>query len=367
MAPSSYQVLYSFAGGSDGAYPQAPLIDLKGTLYGTTKGGGAGGNGTVFRVTTTGIEKVLYSFAGGSDGAYPEASLTKVNGTLYGTTNGGGASGYGTVFSVTTTGTEKSIYSFAGGSDGAYPQASLTNVNGTLYGTTVYAGAHGFGTVFRVTTTGIEKVLYSFAGGSDAANPKAGLIDVNGTLYGTTYAGGNPACLSGCGTVFSVTTAGAEKVLYSFAGGSDGEHPVASLIEVNGTLYGTTRGGTGNVRNGTVFGVTTTRIEKVLHLFTGRRYDGEYPEASLIKLKGRLYGTTWGGTRAAQNGAIFSVTMTGTEKVLYGFADGSDGENPEASLINVNGTLYGTTLDGGGGACSTRRTGGCGTVFAFTP
>jgi uncharacterized repeat protein (TIGR03803 family) len=36
-----------------------------------------------------------------ADGELPFADLVNVNGTLYGTTNGGGASGLGTVFSIT--------------------------------------------------------------------------------------------------------------------------------------------------------------------------------------------------------------------------------------------------------------------------
>jgi hypothetical protein len=57
-----------------------------------------------------------------------------------------------------------------------------------------------------VTTTGTEKVLYSFGGG-DGAYPLAGLINVNGTLYGTTYTGGSFSCFHhlGCGTVFALT------------------------------------------------------------------------------------------------------------------------------------------------------------------
>ncbi|MGA8325772.1 MAG: hypothetical protein WB757_06785 [Candidatus Cybelea sp.] len=53
-------------------------------------------------------------------------------------------------------------------------------------------GKRGDGTVFSVTPSGIEAVLYSFSGGSDGKNPESGLIDVNGTLYGTTpYGGGS--------------------------------------------------------------------------------------------------------------------------------------------------------------------------------
>jgi uncharacterized repeat protein (TIGR03803 family) len=93
--------------------------------------------------------------------------------------------------------------------------------------------------------------LYSFKAGTDGQEPKAGLIDVSGLLYGTTYAGGS----HGDGTVFRISTAGAEDVLYSFQGGKDGANPSASLVAVKGFLYGTTEYGglTADPSNGTVF------------------------------------------------------------------------------------------------------------------
>ena len=96
--------------------------------------------------------------------------------------------------------------------------------------------------------TGAEKVIYTFQGGSDGAVPYAGLIDVNGTLYGTTSYGGSTGCGGrGCGTAFSIDpNTGAEKVIYSFCSQqncTDGAYPQAGLISVNGSLYGTTSAG----------------------------------------------------------------------------------------------------------------------------
>lgn len=368
----TYQVLYRFRDhGRDGARPQASLIDVNGTLYGTTQSGGAKGRGTVFSVTTTGTEKVLHSFGRGFDGFSPFASLVNVNGTLYGTTESGGANDHGTVFSVTTDGTEKVLYSFGGGSDGADPTADLVNVKGTLYGTTLLGGSRcsgsGCGTVFSITTAGEEKVLYSFGGGSDGASPIAGLVNVTGTLYGTT-GGGGTYCITSrtCGTVFSVTTAGTEKVLHRFAGGSDGILPAAGLVDVKDILYGTTESGGGNgcgAGCGIVYSISTGGTEKVLYSFRDGS-DGADPVASLIEVGDRLYGTTDGYTFGS-NGTIFSVTTTGREKVLYNFGGGTDGADPGAALISVNGTLYGTTSSGGGYGC--KRLGYCGTVFALTP
>ena len=251
------KTLYVFGGGSDGANPWAGLIAVNGTLYGTTSSGGgtskcdfAYGCGTVYSISTSGSEKILYSFNSGlnSGGAIPWGGLIAVDGKLYGTTEYGGAPCYeygcGVVFSITTRGEEKVLHSFGSSSDGAYPYAGLIDVKGMLYGTTTYGGAYGEGTVYSITTSGTEKVLYSFAGGSDGARPYARLIDVKGTLYGTTSQGGGTGCSgAGCGTIYSVTTAGSETVLHSFGGSPDGSSPYAGLIDVNGTLYGTTLGG----------------------------------------------------------------------------------------------------------------------------
>jgi uncharacterized repeat protein (TIGR03803 family) len=356
-------------------------------LYGTTVGGGKYSVGTVFGISTTGTEyKVLHIFAGGSDGAIPEAGLIDVDGTMYGTTFGGGKYGVGTVFSITTAGTEKVLNSFAGGSDGANPQATLINVNGVLYGTTAQGGRgcvfklfriRGCGTIFSVTTTGMETVLYRFRGsrgdGADGAVPLASLINVKGTLYGTTahggsYCGGIPP---GCGTVFSITTAGTEKVLHSFGARSDGEQPLASLINVKGMLYGTTFTGTSRrTGNGTVYSVTTTGTEKVLYSFTTFA-DGNSPEAGLVDLNGTLYGTTAYGSGSFGNGTAYAVSLSGKERVLHRFGGIPDGQLPVAGLIAVNGTLYGTTAHGGtgapGGGCSGAGFGGCGTVFSLKP
>jgi uncharacterized repeat protein (TIGR03803 family) len=158
----------------------------------------------------------------------------------------------------------------------------------------------------------VEKVLHNFGKPTDGYNPQAGLIDVGGRLYGTTQWGGSGNCqsgsgYSGCGIVYGINTSGKEKVLYSFAGGRDGAHPVAGLIDVNGTLYGTTRDGGANGL-GTVYSVSVSGAEKVLYSFTGRKGDGANPVAGLINVKGTLYGTTFEGGTHGGDGTIFALS-----------------------------------------------------------
>ena len=167
LAPNGTEtVLHYFGGTGDGTYPLASLLrDKSGNLYGTTDVGGAYGLGTVFEIAADGTESVLYSFAGGNDGAYTNANDALVRdkaGNLYGTTvNGGGAgcggTGCGTVFRLAPDGTETVLHRFAGGSDGGYPVAGLllNSAKGELYGTTFEGGGtgcggNGCGTVFRI-------------------------------------------------------------------------------------------------------------------------------------------------------------------------------------------------------------------------
>ena len=385
---TNYKIVYSFGGGSDGAKPFAGLIYVGGALYGTTIAGGGSfyctdsayyGCGTVYGITLGGTEKVLHDFGTGSDGQNPRAGLIGVGGRLYGTTTRGsygcyGSSypGCGTVFSITRSGAEKVLHSFSGyPNDGARPSTGLIDVKGTLYGTTglggqgeCYYSGQACGTVFSITTAGAEGVLHNFTGSPDGAFPHAGLIDIKGTLYGTTASGGK----HGYGTVFSITTGGAEKLLHSFGAGSDGRIPYAGLIDVKGKLYGTTVAGGAytcgsHAGCGAVFSITLGGREKVLHSF-GNGTDGANPYASLIELNGKLYGTTVAGGAYtcgshAGCGAVFSITPGGREKVLHSFGNGTDGANPYAGLIDVKGTLYGSTEVGGAHYY--------GTVFSLKP
>ncbi len=358
-----YAVLYSFGSyPTDGVNPEASLTGLNGVLYGTTVGGGSGcyasgGCGTVFAVARSGTESVLHSFGDGEDGALPYAGLTTVDGVLYGTT-GGGASTGGTVYSITTSGTETVLHNFEDTPDGSDPQAGLLAVDGTLYGATVFGGAKHYGTAFQISTSGAERVLYSFLGtqrGGDGKYPEANPLDINGTLYGTTYKGG----AVDRGTVFKMTLSGGETVLHSFIGGAtQGSYPRAGLVYFRGTFYGTTSGGGNpackgcgkNLGDGTVFAITPSGKEKVIYKFKGYPTDGAFPYGKLLFHNGIFYGTTQsGGANCAVSGGcgtIFSITPSGTEKMLYSFLP-KEGSFPVAGLIELNGKFYGTTPLGG--------------------
>jgi uncharacterized repeat protein (TIGR03803 family) len=151
-------VLYSFGGYSgDSQSPSAGVVmDSDGSLYGTTSGGGDQGVGTVFKFTSLGQESVVYSFAGGADGAYPNSNVViDKTGNLYGVTGGGGNGGgcsCGTVFKIAAeSGSESVLHIFSNvGVDGWEPDSLTIDRKDDLYGTTFYGGTSNAGSVFKV-------------------------------------------------------------------------------------------------------------------------------------------------------------------------------------------------------------------------
>ena len=323
-----------------------------------------------------------------TDGANPYAGLVlATDGNFYGTTSSYATNNAGTIFKITPVGTLTTIYSFcakANCTDGSTPYAGLIQgADGNLYGTTYYGGANGDGAVFKVTTKGKLTTLYSFcakANCADGESPNAGLVQAtDGNLYGTTLFGG----ANSEGTVFRITTTGKLTTLYDFcpedscADGGDGASPLAGLVQAtDGNLYGTTEQGGANA-SGTVFKITTAGKETVLYSFCAiaNCADGYYPYAGLIQgTDGNLYGTTYEGgantsTCAGYScGTVFKITTAGALTTLYDFCsktDCTDGAWPEGNLLQAtNGTFYGITFQGGDSSCNSPD--GCGTVYSLS-
>jgi uncharacterized repeat protein (TIGR03803 family) len=369
VTAQTFAVLHKF-NLTDGQDPQGTLVmDASGNLYGTTRWGGSTatggedvGDGTVFEVSSKGAEKVLYNFTNSTDGGSPLAGLTAdKQGTFYGV-------------------------SYTGGNANC-PEAN--------YG--------GCGTIFTITPSGQFNVVHAFLGSNqgpiDGAYPGATLFrDHAGNLYGTTSQGGNPNCTFnfGCGTVFELSSTGAESVLYSFlgfiGGAMDGFQPFSSLVEDSvGNLYGTTIAGgiltcnstSPDIGCGTVFELSPDGsggwTETVLYSFTGNA-DGSEPYAGLvIDPAGNLYGTTSAGgdpnctpLGSAGCGTVFKLTHGSsgwTESVLYAFPGGSSGFQPNSTLVRDSaGNLYGITANGGNTNCKYNSQGwGCGAVYKVDP
>ncbi len=313
-------VLYNFAGGDDGVSPQGALLrDDAGNLYGTTFYGGASNAGIVFGVTAAGSERVLYSFAGGVDGANPQAGLARDSaGNLYGTTSAGGTANNGTIFKLSRPQkngqpwTEHILYSFGASPDGATPVAGVTfDKAGTLYGTTSLGGAYGYGTVFTLSSSGsnwTETILHDFQDGDDGGVPYAGLVaDKAGNLFGAATEGGvgNVG-----GTLFELSPSDGEwnfSTIYSLPGSGISGTFRDVLLDPKGNIYATTHcDGTYNA--GTVFELSPGNGRwnyTPLYVFTGGS-DGLYSFSNLAVSHGALYGTTNQGG-ASGYGVIFKI------------------------------------------------------------
>jgi len=397
--------LHTFTGyPDDGASPGGVVIGSGGVLYGTTSSGGSygpsyrNGYGTVFSLTPPAAPsgswtEAFYSISR-DIGAHPSGVTIGGDGVLYGATQFA-------AFAIKPPTTPSAPWAAKVISSGSpvitYPNGAMTvGSGGVLYGTS-YDGAStydGYGDVFSVTppsspdgswTTQSMYNFYSWMTGfqPDGYYPAAGVvIGEGGVLYGTTSQSAQDGAMGGAGIVYSLSPPAAagdawtETILYWF-GTSPGDASIPAsagvVIGSGGVLYGTTTGGGTNTSCGHSYGCGTvysltpptsssgTWTETVLYSFAGGN-DGANPNGVVIGKNGVLYGTTGGGGTAGL-GTVFSLTppaspgVPWTEAVLHSFT-GSDGANPTTGVaIGREGALYGTTSSGGTGVC------GCGTVF----
>jgi uncharacterized repeat protein (TIGR03803 family) len=363
QAQVGFNAVHEFNGAADGRNPEAKLLrDAAGNLYGTTFVGGVNGQGTVYKIDSTGAEKVLFTFTDVNvTGGFSASSLIQDQaGNLYGTAEGG-TGGAGIVFKISPAGEEAILFSFQGCLFCHNPRVPsgglLMDKLGNLYGTTIFGGTgtcqSGCGTIYRLDTAGTLHVLYSFTGGADGSQPFGPLAaDANGNLYGVAQIGGNLSCSAlpqaGCGTVFRLSRNGRLTVLHTFEAGADGAIPQPDLLldTVGGNLYGaTSRGGVSN--NGIVFKLASTGKYKVLHQFNGAN-DGSAPNGGLVLNEaGTLFGTAQTGG-AGGDGTAFALIPTGQLRVLHTFQGDLDGAFPLGGLIGDDvGHLFGTAVSNG--------------------
>lgn len=326
-------VLYAF----DYTTGDGPLAGLTlasdGNYYGTTTGGGTYGYGVLFRISASGSYAVLHNFSGG-DGAGPIAApIQASDGNLYGTTSGNTGIFLPTVYKYTMSGAFSTICQLSD-SDGQNAAGLVQGSDGNLYGIAEYGGTFGNGTIFKVSTSGVLLSDYSFPGGSLGTTPFGVLIQAkDGNFYGTTYGGG---FTKGDGTIFKMTQAGTVSTLYTFKGGSDGELPLAGLMQAtDGYLYGTTALGGAN-DFGTIFRISTHGKYQQLYSFSAGT--GENPGAPPLQhTSGLFYGSTeYGGTYGY--GVIYSLDMGLGPFITFVRASGKVGQKAQILGQGLTGT-----------------------------
>jgi uncharacterized repeat protein (TIGR03803 family) len=343
---SGFTVMHNFGGPpSDGANSGAEVtLDKSGNIYGTTDYGGAYGSigyGTIFEIAKGGTESLVHSFGSGSDGMNPDGAVTITSsGDMYGTTIGGGTGGNGVIYELAADGTYSVLHSFAT-NEGSFLRGRLVqDKKGNFYGTALFGGADTDGTVFEYTTKGKLKVLHTFDS-NDGAFPEHGVVmDKDGNLYGVTAYGGT----SDNGSIYEVAKDGTFTSLYSFTGGADGSFLYGSLaIDQDGNLYGNAENGGAN-SYGTVFKLAPNGTLTVLYNFTNGA-DGGFPEGDTLLMGKGLYSTTTTGGANGQGG-VYEVTLTGKEKTLADFSN-TNGNYYSAGVTPSGKMFYGTAEYGG--------------------
>lgn len=356
---SGYEVLHHFGEPNDGQEPWASLVEgADAKLYGTARNGGLHLNGTVFRLNNDGSSyESVHHFDGGiGEGYRPEGTLIRANdGALYGTTRLGGRGNIGGVYKLQPDGSAfATLQSFSAcGGDGSETSSRLlAATDGFLYGTTLKGGAYEYGIIFKVRHDGSDyRLLHDFGfDANDGINPYEGLSEGgDGLLYGATRYGGGVDT----GTIFKLNKDGSGySVIHRFIGAAGtGSLPTAGVVVgSDGRLYGRT------LKGGASDGATIFRLNRDGTDFT-TLYDSPvsggnlfYAYSGLIEgADGRLYGNSSGdGNHSA--GTVFSLNRDGSDyRVLHHFnTSGGDGNYPEGGVIEAgDGRLYGTTSYGG--------------------
>ncbi len=334
------RTIYNFGSATgDGSTPIGGLVAGSGVLYGVTSAGGSASKGAAFSVTLAGTETVFHNFGAiAGEGTDPTAAMyLHSDGNFYGTTTQGGGHSAGTVFKMTSGGVLSTLFSFtvSSGNGNAFPQAPLVlGTDGNFYST-------NNDSVFQISTGGAESTLYTFGVVSkDGDSASQGLIQgTDGNFYGCTRAGG----AHGSGTVFKLTPAKVETILYSFGTvASDGANPSASPIQgVDGNLYGTTQN--------TIFKITTGGTLTTLHTTPPIGIEGFQPRGAMLQASdGNFYGTEFNDDSQGF-GTVFKMTPAGVYTTLYVFGTNpGDGHSPGGALVvGSDGNFYGTTQKGG--------------------
>lgn len=456
-------ILKNFDLNVDGGYPKGSLIQASdGNFWGMTSSGPNSGGGAIFKITPDGKYTLVRPFSSSTDGGWPEGHLTEASdGYLYGITRGGGASGNGTIFRLKVDGTSFSVLkSLNGTTEGGQSYGSLMQASdGAFYGMTRSGGTYSYGVIFRYAASTGYKVLKHLNAATDGSYPTGDLVQgKDGYLYGMTPSGvsyngiafkikmdgasfskihdmgasgegfnpsgslllasdgffyGITPYLSGGygGAIFKMTSGGTITVVKKLTPATDGNQSIGSLIQLpDSSFYGMTQYG-GKYTNGTVFKLKGSTFTLLAHMngasqgnvpqdnlalgkdsayFGVTQYggtynhgtifkicggvtttlrsfnknlEGGYPTGGLIRGKdGNLYGMTeTGGTNGG--GTIYKITPAGAFTVLRHLKGATDGQNPKSTLslntsVTADSALYGMTNNGG--------TGTVGTIFKIT-
>jgi len=384
----SFQVIYNFTAGDDGATPNGLTRNQAGNFYGTAQHGGyngscyGGGCGTVFELAHQGsgwVLKPLYKFTGeNGDGAYPSSKgLFGPDGSLYGATGGGGT-GYGTVYNLKPAPTaclaascswmETVLYSFKG------PWDDSDN--------------RGGGACQPSQSLNLPALKLPMDGG-DEAYPWGNLAsDQAGNIYGLATDPKDRGCsCRPCGLIYELSPSadGWVESVYTrfdmYTGGvtnglaSNNTDGITTFIQWsmggNDWDFGGWADGYKLPRDGSMGAFPLSVLFDGGNVFFTTYYNGVDCPGGLFNHGERLYtgGTGYlkvadaaGNLYGINGNSIFKMSPANsgwTYTDIYDFTGGADGEGPTDLIFDANGNLWGTAS--GGGAY------GYGVIFEITP
>jgi uncharacterized repeat protein (TIGR03803 family) len=329
---------------AEGDYPGTYMIQASdGNYYGVAQDDSGGSGGFLFQVTPSGVATTLYTFAcnesGCPNGGDPNNIIEGGDGNLYGTTLGGGAYGQGEIFKFTPPSTLSVLHSFcmvSGCPEGDYPYYSLIEgSDGNFYGSTQRGGStadcvaqddsqySGCGTLFKITPSGTFTNLYIFC--QDSTCPAEGgangplLEGSDGNFYGTESTG-----------VFQLTPSGSVALIASLSGALGGVTEGS-----NQQFYGSALNS--NASPGIFFEVSQQNA--VTDLLSSTTYN---PFGQLLLASdGNFY------QGAGQGESLIQLTSVGKLKTLLNYGNSENEDIPFAMIQGSDGNLLGSTYYGG--------------------
>jgi uncharacterized repeat protein (TIGR03803 family) len=342
----------------NGEFPLALIQASDGNYYGVTNFSGPGSvaMGNVFKVTPDGRLSVIYTFLPDLQGHYPHgadpSSLVEgEDGFLYGTASGGGARGQGIVFKLSKEGAIRILHTFCSDAhctDGHFPVGLILAHDGDFYGGTQALSSPSVAVVFRITPGGSFTVLHRF----DIATEGPGLLGMiqasDGNVYGTTV-----GQMTRKTVLFRLTPDGQFNVLQTF------EFPQfatsAPSEASNGKLYG----GLSQFENEQRPGIFEFSLPGVgFRELAPESLFGDLVDDLIQASDGNLWGTAFS---SSDNGRVISLSLQGQTLRSIAF-NGRNGSSPVSLFQSSDGKIVGITALGG--AVSQNETGG-GVVFTL--